>query len=103
MEIQNDNITLTLIRRLMKDLTCDETKTLYDILEQKIKDDKKKYRITKGDETKEFKTLQECANYVGVSHSCLYRILDGSNKYKKESSKKLMNIKIEKIKSNDII
>lgn len=59
-----------------------------------------KYRIIINGEMKEFRTLKECSDFSGKTISCLYRILSGSNKYIKQESKALQEIKIEKLSKN---
>lgn len=105
-ENKKDKIIIDIIKTLMNEIED------YDLVLQEVDkivrlkrrmDGPKKYKVTISNEEKidcgEFRTLKECADYAKVTEASIYRILMGTNKYKKENSKHLLNIKMEKIKS----
>ena len=58
---------------------------------------KPQYNVTYKGETKEFYSMREVAGFTGKSQTCLFRILDYKNKYKKKNSIHLKQIKITRI------
>lgn len=59
-----------------------------------------KYEVEYNGEIKRFRNLTECSAFTGKTVPCLFRILTGSNVYKKKSSEDLKNIRISKLDHN---
>lgn len=62
-----------------------------------IQKKKSNYLVTYNGETKEFKSMKDVSAYTGKSQTCLFRILDNKNVYKKKTSHELKNIEIKRI------
>jgi len=56
-----------------------------------------KYEVEFDGKTGQFRTLEECAKFTGKSQGCIFRILKGTNTYKKKTSDDIKNIKVTKL------
>lgn len=58
---------------------------------------KNNYIVRYNGVTKECKSMREISEFTGKSQTCLFRILDNKNVYKKKTSQHLKDIHIERI------
>ncbi len=56
-----------------------------------------KYEVEYDGKIGQFRTLGECAKFAGKSQGCIFRILKGTNTYKKKTSDDIKNIRVTKL------